>query len=1010
MKAWFDPLAVGLALALAVAAALPVMTTSPERRDYYLFDVTLTSTSASSTQLFWDLGRGFGEADSSRQPLKVEPSPVVYRYMMPMGTFRALRLDPGDAPGTYTLSHAQIEDDRGRVVRTFSVDDFVATNQIAKLERKGDTLVVETTPDGSDPNFQLRLRQPLVLRNHARVWLQTGLPVAWPVLLAGLVIGCPAVAGWLRRKLAPAGAWLRERPLRAIALTAVAAVAVQSHPVIFGGRSFATPLNGALMLYGRQPTLPGMTEEQGTLTMSSDTGALLFQHVYYPMVERDALLHDGELPLWNRYSLCGEPLLGQGQSMFGDPFNFLTILTDGAAWAWDVRFVLARWLLAAGLGFTVWRLTRHVAAALLVTVGGAFIAYFTFRLVHPENFSVAYAPWILWAWAGLAEADRPRRELAWLAALVAANWIELTSGTVKEAYMFLACLNLAGVILLLLRPGPRRRGRLLGLAAAAGAGFVLLAAPWWISFLVTARHSFTGYDNPHGADTFPLAQLAGFFDDIFYRQNPADERVIAPALNVLFLLGVLAWLASGRAWRSDRTGLAVLLAALVPFALIFGLVPTPVILALPFVRNIVHVGNTFSCPLLILAAVLAGCGFRDALERLAARGWWPLVARAAVLTAGMAAAYFVATRALPKSLFFQGYTPALGIAALALPLGARWSARLNRPGPLYVALMLGVPLLLWRHSQYNESQFGAYAFVPGARCDLHAPSAATAYLDRERREPGRVVGWETNLYPSYNTALRWEGLYGVDALRNRYYQELASAFGLDHVWTWDYSNDESQAARLVPAHDLLNVSWYVATRSEGPPRPIAGLESRAHLDLDVYSSPTAWPRAFFTDRMASYGAAGDFAALLAGRVKAGDRQPFAAVQADEKISSSIPASLDGRTVRAATAYRLTANRTVFAIDAPGPGVAVLTESYYPDDFRVTVDGRPAGYFRVNHAFKGVMIPAAGHHEIVFSYWPQHFTAALVLAVLGAMALVAGAGFLWRAEGRTAPAAASAPPA
>ena len=27
-----------------------------------------------------------------------------------------------------------------------------------------------------------------------------------------------------------------------------------------------------------------------------------------------------------------------------------------------------------------------------------------------------------------------------------------------------------------------------------------------------------------------------------------------------------------------------------------------------------------------------------------------------------------------------------------------------------------------------------------------------------------MVGWDHNLFPSYNTALRLEGLYGVDAL------------------------------------------------------------------------------------------------------------------------------------------------------------------------------------------------------------------------------------------------------
>ena len=57
LKSWIDWRAIVLALVLAVAAALPFMSSAPLRRDYYFFDVTLTSTSEGITQVFWDLGR-----------------------------------------------------------------------------------------------------------------------------------------------------------------------------------------------------------------------------------------------------------------------------------------------------------------------------------------------------------------------------------------------------------------------------------------------------------------------------------------------------------------------------------------------------------------------------------------------------------------------------------------------------------------------------------------------------------------------------------------------------------------------------------------------------------------------------------------------------------------------------------------------------------------------------------------------------------------------------------------
>src|SRR5438105_9495831 len=153
-----------------------------------------------------------------------------------------------------------------------------------------------------------------------RIWLEVGLPVAVPVFIAGLILGCPLVASFFQRLAVLLGSWLQRRPRTAIGLAALAAVAVQCHPVIFLGRSFATPNNGSYMLYGSWPTLPESEDYLSTNTMSSDTGALLFNHLYYPMMQREAL-RQGELPLWNRYSLGGMPMLGQGQSGFGEPLN-----------------------------------------------------------------------------------------------------------------------------------------------------------------------------------------------------------------------------------------------------------------------------------------------------------------------------------------------------------------------------------------------------------------------------------------------------------------------------------------------------------------------------------------------------------------------------------------------------------------------------------------------------------------------------------------------------------------
>lgn len=991
-RRWLDVRAVLLAVALATAAVLPVATTSAERRDYYFFDLTLTSSVAGWTQVFWDQREGFNENDSSRQPLKIEPVPVRYRYMMPMGPVRALRFDPVDAAGEMIVGHARIVDYRDRVVHEFRPEDFQPFREIAHVEGRREWLYLRTTPGATDPILLLRVPPDLYLRGDLRIWTDVAWPAFWKVLLVGLLVGLPPVATALRAIGGRLAAAMAARPRTAVALTALVAVAIQAHPVIFLGRSYASPDNGGHMLYEGRPTVPGNQPNRAVDTMTSDTGALLFQHLYYPMVQRDALAA-GELPLWNRYALAGQPLLGQGQSMFGDPFNFITIAADGNGWAWDVRFVLARWLFAAGLGFAVLLLTRHLGAAVLVAGASTFIGFTTFRLAHPANFTVCYSPWILWAWACLIDARSGRSEALALAALVGANWCVMTSGTVKEAYMGMLGLNFAGVLLAAFHPGAAgRRLRAVALATAAGVGFILLTAPLWAAFVVAWKHSFSGYDTPT-AFPLPAVHVLGIFDDIFYRQTSLDEAVVAPALNFLFLAGLAWWAVQPARWRADRPAAALLLAAAVPFAFAFGIVPVAVMLELPFIQNIGHIGNTFSCSLIVLLAVVAGFGFRDFLTTLDQPGWWRRFGATVLAIGALTALFFLGARQHEKSPFFAGHAPGLYAAVLAIPVAARWAAGAPaRFAPLAVALALGLPLLLWRHAQRAETFYARYAFSPGARVDYFAPSPAIALVNahRDGRDPGRVVGWDNTLYAAYNTALRWESLYGVDAIRNGHYQELAAAFDLKRVWMWDGVNLDREAGRLVPAHDLLNVTHYVASRRE-PPRQLHTLQHLGARDLDVYHSPTAWPRAFFTDRLAAYAGANDFVDL----VLQGERTPFAAVQRGTIGAPALPPGLPGRTVVPARDYRLTPNNTSFTVEAPGPGVVVLTEAYYDEDFRVTINGAPASYFRVNHAFKGVVVPAAGRYEIAFAYWPQHFTAALWAGGAGLVLLVAGGWWLAR---------------
>ncbi len=56
--------------------------------------------------------------------------------------------------------------------------------------------------------------------------------------------------------------------------------------------------------------------------------------------------------------------------------------------------------------------------------------------------------------------------------------------------------------------------------------------------------------------------------------------------------------------------------------------------------------------------------------------------------------------------------------------------------------------------------------------------------------------------------------------------------------------------------------------------------------------------------------------------------------------------------------------------------------------RETVNGKPARYFRVNHAFKGVEVTVPGTYIVSFSYWPRYFTVSLWISGMGVALLSA----------------------
>lgn len=1009
-----------VAALLSATAAIPFLPGAKMRSHLIQLEAVLTTSQPGPLQVFYDDGGGFREDLSFRIQVPASTSPTIQRLPVPPGTYRALRLDPPDHGATTVIHALRITEPGNRTIADLPVTSLVSAQQILALSVQDGKAEIRTAPWSDDPQLHLTFPSPVQARVSTTATVRAALNVMLPVFLAitGLLLLCERLPG-LRARIAASAAHLARRPHQLVAVTAALGVVASMYPVIFLGQSLVSPNFGTVLLYDQYPTLPGYRDGRIGDANGADVGAIMWSHIPLSMLQSRSLARDHELPLWNRYNSGGTPLLGQGQSMFGDPLHLLPLLADGAAWAWDLKYLIAKWLFATGLGLTALLLTGRPAGtpgpgavlpAVLVTLAAPFFGFFVYRLNHPAFFSVCYAPWPLYCWLRLAAAEGLRRRAAWAGGLLVANFALMNSGTAKEAYMLLCTLNASGAAVVACAAAPWRE-RLARLATAAWAGvlFVLLAAPIWGTFLDALGQSYTGY-NAASAYQIQPSLLLGAFDEAFYRPLMPHHWAFNPSANLLLLLGLLYFVATLRDHLADRTILTLAIASLGPLALAFGLIPPEWIVRVPFLANVAHIDNTFTCALLILWSSLAAVGFAHALRRLGTPAGRQDLLMVGLLLGGLVFGWIAFRQVAHRPIFnatftvnppgqtlavpgfLWGYLLSLLVASAVLALAARHALRTGRLTPAPALLMAGAAAVLcWRHGLHSDAiGFDTFTARPPVRVNFHARSDSIEFVrSAHRREPSRVFGLHSNVFPGWTGVYGLESVHGPDALVNPWMRELAGVSGLERLWDWRLYADAATVAQARPFLDALNVRYYLDLQSDQ-----AALGKALRLlkgsDLDVYESPTAWPRAFFTDRLGRYGPPPEMITLV--RSAAG--RPLAAMHAPDVGAlpglATLPQDLAGRTVVPATDYRLTTNTTAFTVRATGPGIIVLTEVFWPRDFRVELNGQPARVLRVNHAFKGVAVEAAGEYRVTFRYWPRNLTRNLGLAGLGAFLLVGSA--------------------
>ncbi len=935
----------------------------------FTFIVEVKAPATTTAQLFFDDGRGFRQEQSTAASVPGSDIPIELRLPLPRGHYRALRFDPGAIDGEYQFGPARIESETGHVVARFGPRTFNVAGTLRETSRS-DAWTIATALD-NDPQTVAVFTPPLSVTS-AGESAATG--VASVLVAFGLVLLLDrTAAGGLRQP------WFARLPVErhgmaVVMLAAFAGTVAATYP-LWVGRSLVSPGTGSsVMLYDRPPFVAQGQDFMSEDARGTDTGSMMWGILPYSKVQRQAIA-EREWPLWQRYSGLGRPLWGQGQSMFLDPLHLASLAFSDPATGWDFKFVAGRLIFASGIGVATLLATQSVFAGALIAAAAPFLGYFTFRLNHPAAFSVTYLPWMLIAWIMLARQKDWGPALHWSAWGSAATVLHLVGSTPKEgAINLLACQVFAVIALVCASGDVTARMRRVTAFAIGGLAALLASAPHWLIFVDGLSRAWTVYDVPSVRLAIPhdLAALA---------LGPIASGTVWPGANMLIAVGAALSITA----PSTRRGLAVWLASSLTvvgcLAVALGAVPTPWLLATPFIRNLHSVHTAFFGAALTPLLLLAGFGF----AQLGPGRQWTPMARAVGLACALAMSVAIAYQQAAATAALSALPAALLVtlaAAIVFPFVTyAWTSgtptRHAAPAALGTALLMLLPAGL--HLDTGVATADRLLMQPRPRADLDDDSAAVAAARRVTTEPFRAIGVDYVFFAGTQALFGIEGVIGADAVEWRELRELGQAAGMfRHPWGWLSVFSLADLGQMSPLLDMFGVR-VVFSATDMPVPFLPRIEAGASDRIDVYQRPSVWPRAFFDSAVAIYN---DPADLL--RQLDTTRAPFVAVQASDADAVAATGDLRDEPSRPQPArnYALTVNSTSFDVVAPSAGVVLLAEAYEPRDFVATLNGQRVPYFRVNHLFKAVRIPAAGTWRVHFTYRPRFWGAAWMLAVVG----------------------------
>ncbi|MEQ1949414.1 MAG: YfhO family protein [Bryobacteraceae bacterium] len=680
--------------------------------------------------------------------------------------------------------------------------------------------------------------------------------------------------------------------------------------------------------------------------------------------------HGFRIPAWDPNGWTGQPLFGQGQPGAAYPLNWLMFLMpmqnghiNMAVLNW--YFVLLRYIAALGcyllcrdlkcsrwasiLGGCVFGLGGFVAnTGWPQMVNGAIWApyafLFLFRVDRGEN-RVANSL-LSGFFLGFAWLSGHHQAPLFLTLAAIALWLRMAW---REARIDISIVRLAALSL--------------AIALMAGAFQTFPMAEYgnrsvrWVGTPEPLQFQETTPYYVHEQYSLKPLSLLSVFLAVPSQWNPFIGIV---ALLFVVLGALLAWRERHARWLAFVAGGGMLF-ALGPNGFLHGLLYSIV----PMVEK----SRSSAAAIIVFAlgvSPLAAIGLdrvlqtgKEVLARNEYDVWLPRAIRILCAFAGvliLASIFFFAAGVNPAIVDNRMLITAIAaLCAAGLLAGWRAGSISARGGAIFAVFL--VLFELSNVTNYNLPQHGSnYERTPILQ-KLFKHDDIARFL-RERADGGRVEYAETDIPYNFGD---W---FGVETFQSY------TASVVNNLW--------HQSIFDPHVRRIMGIRYLIAKQ---PARPDQQLVFKGESGLNVYETPSVFPRAWAVHEAVSAANADD------GRDKLSDPN-FDARSKAILVGNNQP-KLDTCPAVAETVAMTVhgANRVAMQAKLACTGLVILTDTYYPG-WKATVDGQSANILEVDGAFRGIVVPA-GDHTLEMKYRPTSVMAGGLLTLLASF-VAAGA--------------------